>query len=365
MKTVFVTNFMNHHQKPLWDEFVKYSSDFKFIAYSELPEEQLKLGYHTYDLPYLIQYTPENSEMIEKTVLDADVVIFGSKPQPLFRKRLMTNKTTFIFSERLFKKPGFDLLRPLKLIKLRKKYLINKNNVPDLLCAGAYVGKDYESFGYPKGKALKWGYFPEMSMKSLDEIQKNKNEKLTFLWTGRFIDWKHPEIAIEIASHLKEKNIDFQLKMIGIGEMHDHIKSMVSQKGLEKFVDLTGSMSPEDVKLEMEKAHVFLMTSDCQEGWGAVVNEAMSCACTVLSTIHPGCAPYLIKNGINGMIVDVKGFSKSAYELSQNMSLCNEMGSNAYHTIHNEWNYAVAAKRLAEFINSKTIYDDGPLSYSD
>ena len=65
------------------------------------------------------------------------------------------------------------------------------------------------------------------------------------------------------------------------------------------------------------------------------------------------------------MIVDVNNFSNSAYELSQNMSLCNEMGSNAYHTIHDEWNYAVAAKRLAEFINSNTIYDDGPLSYNE
>ena len=24
MNAVFVTNFMNHHQKPLWDEFIKY-----------------------------------------------------------------------------------------------------------------------------------------------------------------------------------------------------------------------------------------------------------------------------------------------------------------------------------------------------
>lgn len=365
MKTIFVTNFMNHHQKPLWDEFIKYISDFRFIACSTLPEEQLNLGYHTYDEPYLIQYTLDNAATVEKMVLDAEVVIFGSKPQPLFKKRLMTNKKTIVFSERLFKKTGIDLLRPLKLIRLRKKYLINKNNIPNLLCAGAYVGKDYESFGYPKGKALKWGYFPEISLKSLDEIQKNKNEKFTILWTGRFINLKHPEIAIEIASYLKERNVDFQLKMIGKGEMLDRIKSMISQRGLEKFVVMTGSMSPEDVKAEMEKAHVFLMTSDRQEGWGAVVNEAMSCACTVVSTIYPGCVPYLIKNGVNGMIVDVNNFSNSAYELSQNMSLCNEMGSNAYHTIHDEWNYAVAAKRLAEFINSNTIYDDGPLSYNE
>ena len=69
MTIIFVTNFMNHHQKPLWDEFTKYVSDFKFVACSDIPGEQLKLGYHTYDLPYVIQYTLENAAEVEKMVL--------------------------------------------------------------------------------------------------------------------------------------------------------------------------------------------------------------------------------------------------------------------------------------------------------
>ena len=364
MKVTFVTNYMNHHQKPLWEEFIKHVDDFKFIACSELTEERRSMGYHTYDLPYLIQYTPENADAIEKMVLDADVVIFGEKPQPLFKKRLMTNKLTLIFSERLFKKPGSDLLRPLKNLKLRKKYLANKNTPPFLLCAGAYVEQDYVSFGYPKGKALKWGYFPEMSLKPLDELEGRKSEKLTLLWASRFIAWKHPEIAIEIASYLKEKRVDFQLKMLGNGELFEDMKELVRQQGLEDFITMPGAVSPEEVKLEMEKAHIFLMTSDRQEGWGAVVNEAMSCACTVLSSAYPGCVPYLLKHRENGIIVDTEDFAKSAYDLSQDLPFCHKLGRHAYQTIHEEWNYTVAAKRLVEFINTKTVYDDGPLSYN-
>jgi len=364
MRVIFITNYMNHHQKPLWDEFIKVVHDFTFIACSTISEERFKLGYHKYDAPYLLQYTAENYETVEKMVLDADVVIFGAKPRSLFQNRLMSNKLTIIFSERLFKKNMVCLLKPFRNIKLRKKYLINKHNIPKLLCAGAYVGKDYESFGYPKGNALKWGYFPEMSLKSENELKILKNKKLTLLWVGRFINWKHPEIAIKVASYLKDRNIDFHLKMIGNGEMFDSIKTMISEKGLSAFVDLTGSMSPESVKSEMEKAHMFLMTSDSEEGWGAVVNEAMSCACAVISTSEPGCIPYLIKNGVNGMIVNANNFPKSVYELSQNMILRNELGSNAYHTIHDTWNYIVAANRLAEFLKTQKIYDDGPLSYN-
>lgn len=364
MKTVFVTNYVNHHQKPLWDEFTKYVDDFTCIACSTISEERLKLGYHTYDLPYVIMLNPENERFVEDLVLDADVVIFGSKPKPLFKKRLMTNKTTFIFSERLFKKPGIDILRPLKKIRLKRKCLFNQENIPKLLCAGAYVGKDYESFGYPKGKALKWGYFPETSVKLLDEILLNKNRRFTFLWVGRFIDWKHPEIAIEVASYLKKCNVVFQLKMIGTGELFSSIKKMISRRGLEGFVELTGAMSPEAVKAEMEKAHVFLMTSDRQEGWGAVINEAMGCACTVISTDSPGSVPYLIKNGVNGMIVDVLDFPKASYELLLQPDSCKGMSIKAYRTIFDEWNYKIAAKRLAEHISTEKVYDEGPLSYT-
>ncbi|MBQ9427956.1 MAG: glycosyltransferase [Clostridia bacterium] len=364
MNAVFVTNFMNHHQKPLWDEFIKYFGDFKIVAYSDVPKEQRDLGYHTYDLPYLIQYTDANAETVDRMILDADVVIFGTKPQPLFQKRLMSDKMNFIFSERLFKKRANALLHRIKLIRLRKKYLPNKRNIPVLLCAGAYVENDFAAFGYPARTALKWGYFPEISMKSAEELRQNKSEKFTLLWVGRFLDWKHPERAVEIAAHLKSMQADFHLKMIGSGEMFDEIEAMIRERKLNDVVEMTGARTPEEVKAEMEKAHVFLMTSDRQEGWGAVVNEAMSCACTVLATAEPGCIPYLIKSGVNGMVVDAAKLPETAYALLQDPSACSAMGGRAFETIHNEWNGVVAAKRLAEYIHSKTVYEDGPLSYN-
>ena len=90
----------------------------------------------------------------------------------------------------------------------------------------------------------------------------------------------------------------------------------------------------------------------------------MGCACTVISTDSPGSVPYLIKNRVNGMIVDVSDFPKASYELLLQPGLCMEMSIKAYRTICDEWNHKIAAKRLAKYVFAEKAYDEGPLSYT-
>lgn len=50
----------------------------------------------------------------------------------------------------------------------------------------------------------------------------------------------------------------------------------------------------------MREHDIFTFTSNKREGWGAVLNEAMSCGCACVVSDLIGAAPYLIKAGING-----------------------------------------------------------------
>ena len=38
--------------------------------------------------------------------------------------------------------------------------------------------------------------------------------------------------------------------------------------------------------------------------------------------------------------------------------MCNQLGCNAYHTIHDKWNYEVAAKRLSEFLVQESAIEE-------
>ena len=65
---------------------------------------------------------------------------------------------------------------------------------------------------------------------NINTVIENKKQN-TLLWAGRFIDWKYPEKAIEVARRLKAEGYVFALNMIGSGAKEDDIKALVS-KGL-------------------------------------------------------------------------------------------------------------------------------------
>ena len=52
----------------------------------------------------------------------------------------------------------------------------------------------------------------------------------------------------------------------------------------------------------MEKTGIFLFTSDRQEGWGAVLNEAMNSGCAVVASHLIGAVPFLKKKKKNGLV---------------------------------------------------------------
>ena len=240
-----------------------------------------------------------------------------------------------------------------------------------MLCAGAYTAYDYSLSKSFLNKYYKWGYFPKLNVYNLDEFFSNK-EKSKILWCGRLIDWKHPELAVKAAAMLKETGYDFTLDIIGSGEMETELNKLIKNSNLEDTVRLLGSMPPAEVRQHMDKAGIFLMTSDKQEGWGAVLNEAMNSGCAVIAGSAIGSVPFLIENEKNGFIVkndDVQMFYGRICELLKKPELIEKLGRSAYNTIASEWNAVVAADRLLSVADSfyKTgdlpnYYFSGPLS---
>jgi len=248
----------------------------------------------------------------------------------------------------------------------------NNNNI-NVLCASAYLPLDLSLMGFPMDRCYKWGYFPQKAI--YDNLQVVINNKLpdSILWVGRLIKWKHPEVAIELASQLKKEGFNFSLSLIGDGELKEEIERMVESYHLQNCVKLLGSMTPAEVRESMEKHKIFLFTSDQNEGWGAVLNESMNSACAVVASHLIGSVPFMIKHNENGLIYnsgdDYDLFHKVRY-LLVNKERCNEMARNAYNTIIEEWNAETAVSRLMHLITDSfsyskvndSIYLQGPCS---
>ena len=352
MKVVFISNYLSHHQLPFCLEMQRrLKENFCFIATERISEERLALGYSDMNSMYdfvLCTYEGEQQEREAKALsLEADVVIWGSAPKKYIRERLKKNKLTFLYSERIYKSGYQAWKRPVHMLKLHWKFGRYKNL--HLLCSSAYAAADYAKTHTFIEKTYKWGYFPETKQyNDIDQLVADKKPG-TILWVGRFIELKHPEQVLEVAQRLKADGYNFSVKMVGCGVMEEQLHQMAEEMDLEKDVCFTGSMSPEEVRTSMEESEIYLFTSDRNEGWGAVLNESMNSGCAVVASHMIGAVPFLVEDGVNGLIYtsgDVDDLYRKVKKLMDEPDTRKAMGLQAYQTMTQSWSAQTAADRV-------------------
>lgn len=374
MKVVFLSNYFNHHQQCFSDAMYKLIGDgYKFIETSEMREERKKLGYGIDQLPPYVKRlsdTLDNLAQCVGLINDADVVIAGSTPEKLLRYRKKQNQLVFRYQERMFKQ-NLSFIQKLK----RKIAFLSYNPRGKeiyLLCASAYAAADYNKLGLFKGRAYKWGYFPAFIEHDIVSLL-NKKIKNKIIWCGRFIDWKHPEYALYVADRLKREGYDFTIDFIGTGLLEDELKRESVARRLEEITFL-GAMKPEKVRMHMEEAAILLFTSNFEEGWGAVLNEAMNSGCALVASHAAGSVPYLLKHRENGLIFEnekADDLYRCVKYLLDHPQEQERLGANAYKTIVQDWNPTIAAERFLMLVESIRmsgecdLFGDGPCSRAE
>ena len=350
-KFIFISNYINHHQIPFCNAMYELlGGDFVFCQTQEIEAERVAMGWtEGHELPYLAMYA-ENPKEMQKKIDDCEVVFFGGTDDESFiQHRLQSGKTVIRYSERLYKTGQWKAVSPRGL---RKKYLDHtryRKKPIFMLCSGAYVPSDFHIVRAYPGKLLRWGYFPESKSYDVDKLMAGKKER-SILWAARMIDWKHPDLPVRVAAHLKGKGLSFSMTIIGGGELASETRALAEELDVMDCVTFAGFQKPETVREYMEQSEIFLLTSDRQEGWGAVVNEAMNSGCAVVANHMIGAVPYLISHGRDGMIYrdgDFGDLCNLAERLLVEKGLSQSLGRNAYKKIAECWNAENAARQLA------------------
>ena len=359
---VFLSNFFNHHQSDLCDElYLLLDKDFLFIETETIPEERKKLGYREIKRPYVISsdFFNLNKEKYQKIIDSCDVVIIGSAPDELLSFRKHENKIVFKYSERIFKSL-FDIFKfPIRLLKT-KQY--GKRSY--LLSAGPYCKQDYRFLGLYRNKAFKFGYFPLFEdVKDVDSLI-SKKEKQSLVWCGRLISWKQPWLALNCVYRLKKKhNILCHLTIIGTGPLQDKLLRIAQRYHINDQINFLGSIPFNEVREYMKNNQIFLFTSRRNEGWGAVLNEAMNSCCVCVASKQAGSSKYLINDNDNGFLFNSS--SKKSLESALIKAIKSDhafVGKNAYFTIKNEWSAKVAASNLVALFYAISNKTDPPSS---
>ena len=350
---VFVSNYINHHQIPFCNAmYEKLNGDFVFIQTEPMEDERVRMGWQAEsELPY-VKYYYKEEDACKKLIAESDVVLFGgTDDESYIADRLQSGRPVIRYSERLYKEGQWRAVSPRGLVKKYQDHTRYRRQPVYLLCAGAYVPSDFHIVrAYPR-KMLKWGYFPATKHYDVDLLMRGKRPD-SILWAARFLDWKHPEAALTCAAYLKARGLHFHMDIVGDGQMRPLVDRLMKEYDLEDCVTLLGYRKPEEVRALMEQSRIYLATSDRKEGWGAVINEAMNSGCAVVASHMMGAAPYLIRQGENGVIYrdgNQGNLNAIVEQLLLDPVLCEGMGRTAIGTIECEWNAEIAADRLLEF----------------
>jgi glycosyltransferase involved in cell wall biosynthesis len=370
MKITFFSNFLNHHEIPFCEALYNLIGDgFCFVQTEPMHQERLDMGWSQEHnkIPYLKLSYKDNTTYNDCIQLgkDSDVVILGSAPYKFVANRVNNNKLTFYYAERLFKRSFLRAFYPPSMLKILKRFIRpGRNSNFYMLCASGYTSYDVSRIHAFKNRCFRWGHFPEFIKYDIDKLIENKQtEIIQLLWAGRFIDWKHPQYAVIVAKRLKQENVKFRLNIIGTGELDSELKKLIEINQLNDCVELLGSMEPKSVRNYMEKANIYLFTSDFREGWGAVLYEAMNSGCAVVASHAIGAVPLMLKHKENGLIyknADLDDLYVKVKKLIENKNKREYLGRNAYTSLNEQWNGEVAANRFYNFAYNALYGDNKP-----
>jgi glycosyltransferase involved in cell wall biosynthesis len=185
---------------------------------------------------------------------------------------------------------------------------------------------------------------------------RERHEKFTFLYVGRFIPLKQIECIIDEFLIKFRNDSSVQLVLVGDGESYAGISENYSN--LENVI-FKGRLSAKTLQKEFELANVLVLASN-NENWGLVINEAMSAAIPILSNVGIGANYDLIEDKDTGLIFDssVEGALANKMDIIyKNKELYQVCSKNAYSLMHEYWNFKLYSKQLklalSKMVNEK------------
>lgn len=129
---------------------------------------------------------------------------------------------------------------------------------------------------------------------------------------GRLVEQKGQLLLIEAAQRLAAQGLDFELVLVGDGEMRADIEALIKRHMLQAKVRITGRISSEKLHNEILAARALVLPSFA-EGLPGVIMEAMALRRAVITTFVAG-IPELVHPGEHGWLVpagDVESLARA------------------------------------------------------
>lgn len=299
---------------------------------------------------------------VRKIFKNNDLILLGANIHP-------TNIVGMILSKCLKKPYGiiYDGISPLKIgekenkLKMMLKKIYFKNS--DILFANGTVSRRYfiEKFNinsdiiFNQKLAVDTNCIFELYNQKEDlrrSIRKKynitENQKVV-LFSGRMVKRKNLHSVIEALNLISFKE-DITFLIVGDGEEKDSIQQLGVK--LDVKVVITGFISDQKELFKHYLAGDIGIQPAEDEAWGLVINEEMSAGLPIIATDQCGAVLDLVKNGINGYIVqanDIDNIANSIKEIFSN-NIDNRMGIESMNII-SDWTVDKSKESFEELLS--------------
>ena len=169
--------------------------------------------------------------------------------------------------------------------------------------------------------------------------------KVAFLYIGRLVEEKGISYLLKAFKRLKQENQDIALLLVGYGDGRKRYEEKCAQENITD-VFFTGYINSVKKLVKIYMASDVFVFPTLRDLWGFVINEAMVTGLPVVSTYESQAAQELVREGVNGYLVE----PKNDYELYDRLTLLTtdselrkSMGENSKRIIMNDFTTEVIA----------------------
>ncbi|MAS96515.1 MAG: hypothetical protein CMO55_25280 [Verrucomicrobiales bacterium] len=193
----------------------------------------------------------------------------------------------------------------------------------------------YDTFGscYPSLRD-RLHYIPNGVEVSAAPSQVEKNPA-RIVYCNRIVEeQKRVFDVLAVANHLRDKNISFEIDVLGSGPDEKRFEAQIVEQGLERFVRFKGQQTHAETLNALKSASYFILPSE-YEGMPNSLLEAMAASAIPFTYDIPSGIPEIIEHGVNGYIFPVGSTAELARKLGE-------------HLIHPEMHQFLAKKAKAK-----------------
>lgn len=180
---------------------------------------------------------------------------------------------------------------------------------------------------------------------------------LRLIFVGRLIEFKAPDLLIEICRKLVE-HIDFRCTIIGGGELEEKCRNLIDQYQLQDKVLLTGAKDNWFILQCYMDADLFVFPGIYDsvgraENQGVVAQEAQAMCLPVICSDAGGTKESVI-DGVTGWVMkekDIDSFVEKICFINNNRNLLEKMGKAGREHVQKNYDNKIVVKRLISIYN--------------